>query len=346
MKGFVHMIEVIIVVVMALFAFFQFSYITTPDMDWERTKLGLLGDDVLLAMDRIDVNWFDKSQVESNMTKLISSSNIIYSVKLDNAIKQNISIGCLCDAAQATTLGNALKPSPMRINDERINFKVIQVDTLNALLNPAYDVVIIPTYQALNTANLMRYLSYEKGVIELFGLNEGEVIGAQRDVFGLDWSTDIPDGSGNVTFSPVSKNAGPETYTIYKYFNAFPNTTGDGYFDIGHEFEDFLGANSKVVPAGNNLEKIVAVQQVTNAPACIINSEISELKGRTAWLPTGIPVNEDERNLLKAVVAWTAGKTEHIKKAATKNPVTISRYKIYNQDMFQIIKIDLTLDYL
>jgi len=349
-KGFVHMIEVIIVVVMALFAFYQFSYITTPDVDWERTKLTILGTDVLRVMDETNVNWFDAVAVKSNLTNLISSSNIVYNVELDNVIKQNINIGCLCAVGEVAGIVDALQPNPLYINSENITFTVNRIDpsNLNALLNPIYDVVIIPNYVDLNTQNLRRYLGLDKGVIELFSLTQGQVSGAQTDVFGLYWDVDIPNGAGDIVISPYAKNPGPETYTIYKYFNSFPNTTGDGYFQIGHEFEDYLGANSKVVPIGNNVEKILAVQRGTQAPAGILNWEISEKKGRTAWLPMGIPPNdqEDEKNLLKAVVAWAAGKEEIIKKSTMKNPVTVSRYKIYNTDMFQIVTIDLTLDYL
>ncbi|MBN2102138.1 MAG: hypothetical protein JW716_04675 [Candidatus Aenigmarchaeota archaeon] len=350
-KGFVHMIEIIIVVVMAFFAFFQFSYITTPGADWQRTKLALLGNDVLAVMDKNDVNWFDKNEVDSQLKDMIKSTNIVYSIKLDNVIKQDIKIGCLCIDGETSKIDDMLKPEPMQINMENINFSVEQVSDIGSLLNPKYDVVILSDPSVINsingnTANLMRYLGLDKGIIELFPLRQADVTGAQKEVFGLEWSSDIPDGSGRIIISPYARNPGSETYTVYKYFNSFPNTTGDGYFEIGHEFNDYLVENSKVISAGNNPQKILSVQRGTGAAAGILNWGMSDKKGRTAWLPIGIPTNEDEKSLLKSVVAWAGGRAEILKKTTMKNPVTVSRYSVYNSDMFQIVRIDLTLDYL
>lgn len=348
-KGFVHMIEVIVVIIMAFFAFFQFAYITTPETDWERTKLTLLGNDALSVMEKTGINWFDENEVSDSLDDLISSSNIIYGIRLDNIIKENITIGCLCSDEQILNIENALLPSPMLINDERINFRIIKVDNLNELLNPYYDIALLGNYQGLSLNNARRFLQYDKGIVEIFMPTESQVLNdpVQRDIFGLGWSADSPSTqTGRIIFAPESYKPGPESYMIYKYFHSFPNTTGDGGFPIGTGFDVFMDSGSGVVQVSENPQKVVVFQRDSGKPACIINHEISEKKGRTAWIPMNSFSNEEEKNLFKSVISWAAGKNQYIKKTSSKNPVVTSIYKVYNRDMFQIIKIELILDYL
>jgi len=348
-KGFVHVMEMIVVIVMTIFSLTQFSYLSIPQADWERTKLALLGDDILLTLSKKNINWFDDNAVTSAINKFIENSNIAYSIKLTNVIKENINIGCLCDANDMVGIEEALKPNPLLINSERIRFITHRIDSINGLFNPAYDLVIICHYTDLSSmkTTVMRYLSLDKGIIELFPLERSDIDSVQKDIFGVVWdSASESSSSDDIRFSTYSQRPGTETYTIRKYFLSFPNTAGNKEFSSGASFENFIGGASHIMQKSDNRMKVLLEQSNTKMPAAILNTEISEHNGRTLWLPVGIPDNEKSKNLLKSAVAWAAGDEMYLKQSAMKNPITSSIFKVYNNDMFQIIRIDLILSHL
>jgi hypothetical protein len=95
----------------------------------------------------------------------------------------------------------------------------------------------------------------------------------------------------------------------------------------------------------NDENKILLKQYSTNIPACIINYEISSGKGRTVWLSKS-DVSEEQKIFIKSVILWASGDTYTLIKRDIKDPVSVSIYKVLNEDMFQPIKIEMKLGYL
>jgi len=87
-KGFIHVIEIVVISVLILFAFAQFSYVPSMDTDWTKTKLNLQGNDLLFSLDRSGIDWFDEESVDNALSETLAQ-NVIYRVML---IDQNSNI--------------------------------------------------------------------------------------------------------------------------------------------------------------------------------------------------------------------------------------------------------------
>jgi hypothetical protein len=133
---------------------------------------------------------------------------------------------------------------------------------------------------------------------------------------------------------------------------AFGSVNGQARFDNlrvafseSHTFSMVLQAGEKIWPSDNNMERIILFQKGTQLPACIVNSNIVDNNGRTAWLSYADPVgNQETSSMLKDLVVWAAGDENEVIKNDVKNlPVVTSLYRTYDQDMFQPVEVLLTM---
>ena len=70
-------------------------------------------------------------------------------------------------------------------------------------------------------------------------------------------------------------------------------------------------------------------------------------KGRAAWLASGSGFTQEINSTLRALVAWAAGSEYEVIRSNLENlPVKASLYKVYDQDMFQPVEIELAIGYL
>jgi hypothetical protein len=222
MKGFMHVVEILLIVLLVFLVFTQFANIPRISDDWSRTKLSLAGSDMLKALERRGVNWFDKRELEDEFNKTLPE-NLIYSVLLENVIKPEIKIGCLCDNGEIDTLKEILKPGWFAVNNENVTFEIIKVSDKDGLFSLDFDVVLIYGYEDLSPGQyqyaLRNFLSYDKGVVEIF---DPQIIDdVQKNIFGLD-SGSVNAGTGEIEFSDSSKENGRETNKIYDYFHHIP----------------------------------------------------------------------------------------------------------------------------
>ncbi|MBU0530241.1 MAG: hypothetical protein ABIH52_00635 [Candidatus Aenigmatarchaeota archaeon] len=86
MKGFIHVVEIIIISIVMFFILMQFSTIPNIDTDWDRTKLYLVGNDLAHTLDNMNVDWSDDGEIKGIMDSMVQngllSENILYDVKL------------------------------------------------------------------------------------------------------------------------------------------------------------------------------------------------------------------------------------------------------------------------
>ena len=79
MRGFIHVVEIIIVSVLTILVVMQFWRLPSMETDWSKTKLGLQANDLLFSLDREGVDWLDGAQVDSYLSELLPE-NTIYRV--------------------------------------------------------------------------------------------------------------------------------------------------------------------------------------------------------------------------------------------------------------------------
>ncbi len=246
MKGFMHIVEILLIVVLVFLVFTSFANIPRISDDWSRTKLNLIGGDVLKAFERKGVNWFNETELETEFNKTLPD-NIMYSVILENVIKPEIKIGCLCDNNQLNVINEILKPGWFVLNDENVTFDVTQITETDKLFSLDFDVVLIYGYEdfSTNPYALRNFLNYDKGIVEIF--DPPRIDDVQRSVFGLDSGSENA-LSAKIEFSDSGKQNGKEVNKIYDYFNHIPM-----FYDIFDSLDQWsVGGNAEISSTKGN----------------------------------------------------------------------------------------------
>ncbi|RLJ07234.1 MAG: hypothetical protein DRP12_02615, partial [Candidatus Aenigmatarchaeota archaeon] len=80
MRGFVHILEIMI---MGLVLFMLLSQFSLPSFasNWERARLKLLGWDVLFTLDSSGINWLNSSELEQELERLLPE-NVVYNLTI------------------------------------------------------------------------------------------------------------------------------------------------------------------------------------------------------------------------------------------------------------------------
>jgi hypothetical protein len=224
MKGFMHIVEILMVVVLLFLVFAQFAAIPDISGDWPETKLSLMAYDILTTFEKKDVSWFNQSSLAKEFNNTLPA-NVIYSVTLQNVLKPKIKIGCLCTGSEYAIVKNILTPDSLVINGLNTSFELVQIGSVNELFSLDFDVALVyghhQDYEGLagNPMPLRRFLDYDKGVVEI--IDQPKIDALQQNYFGLSTSSTMSNSSWMVFSSPSEIN-GRDTNKIYDYFNHIP----------------------------------------------------------------------------------------------------------------------------
>jgi len=355
-KGFLHIIEILLVTLLMFIVISQFTYIPSIRSNWPRTKLYLQGNDIILSLDKKGIDWSNASRVQEHIESLLPQ-NVEYDLRFKNVIKHDIRVGCLCNDTEYGDIYDALtSPSDFTINGRKITFFPEQIDPSDPVFSVRQDVIIMREH-ALDrlmgnpdySNRLETYLSSDRGVIEIADLNNTELMDFpfQKQLFNLNFTpTLIPDNNDirfSTTFGEYSLKP-----TIEKYFYHFPNSSGE-FYDKPHYFSNFLANIERVYPDDDIREKIILRQMTsgTPVPAGIINYNVADNMGRTVWLSETDSFSADYAVLLKAITTWAAGDSHDIATGFFQEgeSVSFSFFKLLNEDMYQPIEILLTVGY-
>jgi hypothetical protein len=368
MKGFLHIVEIIIVTLVMFLIISQFAYLPGIKSDWAKAKMFLRGNDILYALDNQGINWLNSSEVLEKFEKILPENEtaLRYNIEIRNAIKPEIRVGCVCSDQEFFNLQSDLEnPSSFSINDGNISFIVEKMDyddPLNPLdFSVRFDVIFLgsavfgPVDLNNHLTSIRNYLGNDKGLVEMRDLYNSSVSGdeLQEDLFGLryDWTGMVDPNGNSIGFnSPIFAN-NTELYALQKYFYFMPNSSGETYAEP-HTFPNFINCPSPSNP--NTCEKINASdervllrQSGTEVPAVIVNNRVINSKGRTVWVSNGLPSGERE-SLLKTLTAWAAGDVSVISNqiVGSQESVSFSFFKVLNKDMYQPIEVFLSMAYL
>lgn len=343
MKGIIHVFEIVIVGMVVFIAVLQFSYIPRMESDWSRTEIIFQGWDMLFTMDEKGVNWLDPNEVRSELDYMLNNTNVKYKIDVRGAPDDNISVGCICSPPEFNNLRNLL--TQFNINGENIRFYVSRIDPNDITFSHRFDVIFSWDYDLSDyRSNILNFLEVDKGIVEIKSLTgPGDIDPVQSDVFGLSWGGASPN-SRNISFTTQPSNA--ETYTIEKYFYSIPYS-GGSFFTEPHEFTEFF-SGERVIQKNNDTKRIALTQENSDVPGCIINYQVSEGFGRTAWIPEGVEtLGDDHKVLIKTLVTWAAGRElELVRNDIGTSVAKLSFYKVLDTDMHQPIEIVLEMGYL
>jgi len=92
MKGFIHIVEIVIISLVMFLVVTQFSSIPQLKSEWPKTRLMLQGNDLLFSLDKTGIGWLNSTEVEDSFAKALNGTTIQYdlSIKYQNGTEYNI----------------------------------------------------------------------------------------------------------------------------------------------------------------------------------------------------------------------------------------------------------------
>jgi hypothetical protein len=217
-KGFLHLVEIIVVSLVAFVLMFQFYSIPQQQIDWEGMRLSTQANDMLFSLDRKGVDWTDATQIQNAISSFISK-NMIYTLGVKNAIRPQINVSCICNDTEFSSIQSVLQP--FQINGQTTNFNLAQVQPDNIYFSHNSDVVLVLDYNLTNNyTQISQFLHAGKGIVEVRNLQQGEVDSVQADFFGLEWNSTIIPDSSPISFR--SNQTSEPYYNIFNYFHSIP----------------------------------------------------------------------------------------------------------------------------
>lgn len=242
MKGFMHIVEILLIALLLFFVFTQFATIPGISDDWTRTKLDLIGKDALNILKHKNVDWFNRQELDSELSAILPG-NVIYSVRLQNVMKPEIRVGCICDDSEFLKVEEMLDPGHFMMNGIDVSFELVQAGQLDEVFDLESDVVLVYGYEdfSQNSYRLRNFLDYDKGIVEIF--DPSELDSVQRDIFGITSGDTSSNGLG-LEFSAAALENGMEANGIYDYFTHIP------LFYDGFEYLDAWSLKSGDIDVG------------------------------------------------------------------------------------------------
>lgn len=351
MKGFMHIVEIIIVVLAMFVVMVQLMGTPNIDTDWSRVSLSMKADDLLHSLEAAGIEWFNSARLSAAINSTLNMSNLIYSVRLSNVIKPDMRVGCICfNEGEFAEVKAALETPTFSINSQSPGFRAENITADELPFN--YNVIIIMD-RNISYTNAYKYLANGGGLIEVRDLSlmlagPGENFGDEGNVhqklFGIAFSSEMPQPSqAEISFNSQATFPNSTYFNVYNYFSHIPNSTGMKINET-HYFPDFLGSEEQIkiiLPSARALMN----QSGTGSPALIVNKAVAENRGRTAWLSGGRPLTEDDMSvLIKSLAIWASGEEFSVLPSISMvSPMKATMCKVYNRDMMQPVEIELTM---
>lgn len=83
-KGFVHIVEIVMITLLVFLLIGQFTSIPRIDNDWTRAKLYLQANDLAFTLEKKGVTWRNATQVSQELSGLLNP-NTVYAVSITNS---------------------------------------------------------------------------------------------------------------------------------------------------------------------------------------------------------------------------------------------------------------------
>jgi len=343
MKGFMHIVEILLVVILIFFAFMQFTKIPSVGEDWSKIKLSVTGNDMLKALEKKNVNWFDETLITEKFDKVFGE-NIIYSVTLKNVIKPKIKIGCLCSDEEYAIVESILSEKSFPMNGVNITFEMIKVSNAEELFSLDFDVALIYGQKNINKEALKRFLWYDKGVMEISDLKIAD--DSHKTIFGVDTKGSLS-SSSKIIFSDASKELGNQAEKIYTYFEHIPFFY-DTFEDTEKWFDASLGNVGKLSPSLNLSHDCISSPEQTftrffnSFTTGDIDFDVYLKDGASVFIKTGRSSSYDYFASISS--NESLGYSSFYRKAASLESIGWNDSYITNPNVWHHVKISVRLD--
>ena len=179
-KGFLHISETIIMVLMVFVILIQFTTIPEMKTGWERMKLTLMSHDLLYSADESGINWFDPVEVSSHISSVLPST-MGFTLRTSQAVRPVMKVGCVCDPFNFSVLQQEIL-TDFELNGLRRYFELERIDPGALKFSTDNDVIIFWGYPGITDGSsadrsMRRYLSSGKGIVEFATLTPARTFG-------------------------------------------------------------------------------------------------------------------------------------------------------------------------
>ncbi|UCD02997.1 MAG: hypothetical protein JSV63_04420 [Candidatus Aenigmatarchaeota archaeon] len=349
-KGFLHVVESVIVILLVFVVLSQFYSIPRPQHAWAENKLRIMTHDMIYVLEEMDVDWFDADDINDTLYGI--PETIGYSVKTKQAVPPVMKVACVCTPSDYTFINNNVL-TDITINNIPRDFQVDQTYPLDFDLDgphlSGYDALLFmgfPTISAAEAQNLSDYLSRGRGIVEYTNLTPAQADTVwHQNVFGFRWTASSRSSSPNAVFQTAVPPS--RIYDIKKLYSVVNG---------GTVFSSF--GTERVYPLPPNEESRIILKQTNtytgppndgrSIPLAIINWDVYG-NGRAAWMSEADLTDDTYGDLLQTLVMWATAEKEHVvKEELLFQSSTASFRKILNQpvnSMYEPMLIELTVGY-
>lgn len=242
-KGFLHISETIIMIMLLFVMIFQVASIPHMRADWNRAKILLMSHDLLYSLEATGLNWYKPDDVNSMMRESLPD-NIGYSVHTSQDINPNIQVGIISSGITNFTMLKDEILTDFVVNGVRRTFDLEHIMPGNMKFPATKDVIIFwgfpngITDGTLDDINIRNYLRAGGSVVEVSNLDKTRVNQLwHKDVFNLNWSESTFVPSNKIYLNDISPEE--KGYKIQKLFYNLPyelisDSKTLGYWRMNH----------------------------------------------------------------------------------------------------------------
>ncbi|MFH1294642.1 MAG: hypothetical protein ABIH90_01730 [Candidatus Aenigmatarchaeota archaeon] len=350
MKGFMHVIEIVIISLLVIVVIAQLYRSVPSQSTWDRTQLEILAGDIIHSLDAKGVSWIrdDGLSAKGEVIRLLENTTIVFDLSIENLPNPRMFVGCICtddefnELSQMVTFSSPTKATTFFLNGLKYEVTLRQIYT-GSEMPPTlefpliYDVIIIcddsPALEG-SRGRLEKYLLQDRGVILLKDLTPADIIvdDTLLEVFGVEGNVNADPGQPTYKLT-FQDNPESRYYNVRKYFLAIPNESGplsslelDSFVNETFVFTNFLDSDEKVwaFEGDENKELLQSTGEVPIAAASVVNENVYKDHGRTAWLSDGVSAGEEANKgvLIKSLILWASGERFKISESQIKRPET------------------------
>jgi len=222
MRGFLHISEAIIVIMLVFVMIFQFASIPGMRINWEKSKLVLMSHDILYSLDRSGVDWFNSTEIGTKVGGLLPST-IGFSLSTRQDIRPVMRVGCVCDPQNFSILQEEIL-TDFELNGLRRSFIFERVDPATMKFSAENDVIVFWGYRDIGSADLRSLKSFLQkggGVVEFSSLQQYQADQQwHKDIYNLIWVDSTYLKTAYANFYPLVP-ADPG-YKVKKFFQHLP----------------------------------------------------------------------------------------------------------------------------
>lgn len=224
-KGFIHVIEAVLVSILAISTLPYLMQTSSSGSDWEEIQLRKTGEDILISLEKSgqlkNISNYNQSETQNLINSILGerSNSIQYNLKEVDSYRKSIRIGFNCTSCNIEDERKRIYDifTPIWLNGRLIEFQISEFSwdrfqERQMVSGRKFDLIFINSEEQatnVNQTKLEKHIAKGGGVVEYADISDPNQ-DLQNEIFGLE---DGPTGTQNMTFKnrgePEKQNYDP-----------------------------------------------------------------------------------------------------------------------------------------